>query len=51
MTNVLAELRGVLLQSDLADMADRPEGRERHAALSMTLGKEGCRPLWPRAPG
>lgn len=51
MNNVVSELRSVLLHSDLADMADRPEGLEWDAALSMTLGKEGYRPPWPREPG
>ncbi|MCF3135582.1 hypothetical protein IPZ69_35740 [Streptomyces olivochromogenes] len=50
MNNVITELRGVLLHSDLADMAARPEGLEWDAALSMTLGKQGYRPPWPREP-
>ncbi|MGW2748357.1 hypothetical protein [Streptomyces sp. NPDC001450] len=50
MNNVVSELRSVLLHSDLADMADRPEGLEWDAALSMTLGKQGYQPPWPRAP-
>lgn len=51
MNNVITELRNVLLHSDLADMAARPEGLEWDAALSMTLGKQGYRPPWPREPG
>ncbi|WP_369253844.1 hypothetical protein [Streptomyces sp. R35] len=49
--NVITELHAVLLHSDLADMAERPEGIERDAALSMTLGKQGYRPPWPRGAG
>ncbi len=51
MNNVLTELHAVLLNSDLADMADKPENTEREAALSMTLGKRGHRPPWPRMAG
>jgi hypothetical protein len=51
MNNVVTELYAVLLNSDLADMADKPEDIERDAALSMTLGKQGHRPPWPRAAG
>ncbi|WP_217208861.1 hypothetical protein [Streptomyces sp. AC550_RSS872] len=50
MNNVVAELHTVLLHSDLADVAERPEGLERDAALSMTLGKQGYRPPWPQEP-
>ncbi|MGW2965109.1 hypothetical protein ACWDGI_42620 [Streptomyces sp. NPDC001220] len=32
-------------------MAGKPEGIERDAALSMTLGKQGYRPPWPQAAG
>ncbi|MDH6521993.1 hypothetical protein M2163_001012 [Streptomyces sp. SAI-135] len=49
--NVVTELHAVLLHSDLADMADAPEGIERDAAWSMTLGKQGHRPPWPRTAG
>ncbi|MFD6174346.1 hypothetical protein [Streptomyces coeruleorubidus] len=51
MNNVVTELYAVLLNSDLADMADKPEDIERDAALSMTLGKQGHPPPWPRAAG
>ncbi|MFI9569483.1 hypothetical protein [Streptomyces rishiriensis] len=51
MNNVATELYAVLLNSDLADMADKPEYIEWDAALSMTLGKQGHRPPWPPAPG
>lgn len=51
MNNVVTELYAVLLNSDLADMADKPESIERDAALSMTLGEQGHRPPWPRAAG
>ncbi|MET9079948.1 hypothetical protein ABZX95_49690 [Streptomyces sp. NPDC004232] len=50
MNNVVTELRSVLLHSDLADVAERPEGLEWDVALSLTLGKEGYQPPWPRAP-
>ncbi len=50
MNNVISELRGVLLHSDLSDVAGDPAGLERDAAMSMTLGKQGFRPPWPRAP-
>ncbi|MFC9916650.1 hypothetical protein [Streptomyces sp. NPDC127197] len=50
MDNVVAELHTVLLHSDLSDVAERPEGLKRDAALSMTLGKQGYPPPWPRAP-
>ncbi|MFB7506151.1 hypothetical protein [Streptomyces broussonetiae] len=49
MDNVVTELYTVLLNSDLADLADKLEGIEWDAALSMTLGKQGYRPPWPRA--
>ncbi|WP_308047947.1 hypothetical protein [Streptomyces sp. TRM72054] len=49
--NVITELYAVLLNSDLADMVGKPEGIERDAALSMTLGKQGYRPPWPGAAG
>ncbi|MFF7889397.1 hypothetical protein ACH40F_52660 [Streptomyces sp. NPDC020794] len=49
--NVVNELHTVLLNSNLSDIADRLEGIERDAALSMTLGKQGHRPPWPRAAG
>ncbi|MCQ4084368.1 hypothetical protein NGB36_28250 [Streptomyces sp. RB6PN25] len=48
--NVIGELHGVLLHSDLSDVADDPAGLEWDAAMSMTLGKQGFRPPWPRAP-
>jgi hypothetical protein len=51
MNNVVSELHSVLLRSDLADMAERPEDLAWDAALSMTLGKQGYRPPWPRAAG
>ncbi|WP_307841065.1 hypothetical protein [Streptomyces sp. GESEQ-4] len=51
MDNVLRDLYGVLLSSDLADMAEKPEGIERDAALSMALGKQGYRPPWPQSAG
>ncbi|WKX07378.1 hypothetical protein [Streptomyces sp. NL15-2K] len=51
MNNVVTELHAVLLNRDLADMAGKPEAIERDAALSMTLGKQGHRPPWPRAAG
>jgi hypothetical protein len=51
MNNVVSELYAVLLNSDLADITDKPEGIERDAALSMTLGKQGHPPPWPRAAG
>ncbi|MET9914701.1 hypothetical protein ABZZ74_49905 [Streptomyces sp. NPDC006476] len=50
MNNVVAELHHVLLNSDLADMAGKPEDVEWEAAMSMTLGKQGYPPPWPRAP-
>ncbi|OXY86118.1 hypothetical protein BEK98_44940 [Streptomyces diastatochromogenes] len=50
MNNALTALRSALLHSDLADSTDRPEGLEWDAALSMTPGKQGYRPPWPRAP-
>ncbi|MGY1495071.1 hypothetical protein ACW4TU_00200 [Streptomyces sp. QTS52] len=49
--NVIRELRSVLLQSDLGDLVDRPEGSGRDAALSMTLENRGARPPWPRSAG
>ncbi|UUU36658.1 hypothetical protein JIX56_46440 [Streptomyces sp. CA-210063] len=49
--NVINELYAVLRNSNLADMADKPEDIERDAAWSMTLGKQGLRPPWPRAAG
>ncbi|MDL5199529.1 hypothetical protein [Streptomyces sp. ALI-76-A] len=49
--NVVSELHAVVLNSGLANMADRPEGVERDAAWSMTLGKQGYRPPWPRSAG
>lgn len=49
--NVVSELSAVLLHSNLADIADRPEDTARDAAWSMTLGKQGHRPPWPRAAG
>ncbi|MER5668183.1 hypothetical protein [Streptomyces mirabilis] len=51
LNNVVTELHSVLLHSDLADMAQRPEDLAWDAALSMTLGKQGYRPPWPRAAG
>jgi hypothetical protein len=48
--NVMSELYSVLLHSDLADVADDPEGLEWDAACSMVLGKLGLRPPWPRSP-
>jgi hypothetical protein len=50
MNNVVSELHSVLLNSDLADMVEKPEGVEWDAALSMTLGKQGHPPPWPREP-
>ncbi|WP_329328060.1 hypothetical protein [Streptomyces luteogriseus] len=50
-SNVVAELHSVLLNSDLADMADKPEGIEMDVAWSMTVGKQGYSPPWPRAAG
>ncbi|MGR4853965.1 hypothetical protein [Streptomyces sp. LARHCF252] len=41
--NVVGELQGVLMHSDLADMADDASVLERDAALSMVLGKQGFR--------
>jgi hypothetical protein len=48
--HVVAELHHVLLNSDLADMAGKPEDVEWEAAMSMTLGKQDYPPPWPRAP-
>jgi hypothetical protein len=50
-SNVLGDLRRMLFHSDLTDMAaGRPEDAVWDAALSMTLGKQGYRPPWPRKP-
>ncbi|WP_244363277.1 hypothetical protein [Streptomyces aquilus] len=49
--NVLSEVHAVLLHSDLADMAGRPDGVELEAAWAMVLGKQGYRPPWPHTPG
>ncbi|MEU5397367.1 hypothetical protein [Streptomyces tibetensis] len=49
--NVVSELYAVLLHSNLADVADQPEDTARDAAWSMTLGKQGRWPPWPRSAG
>ncbi|MFJ4536683.1 hypothetical protein ACIP39_12060 [Streptomyces tibetensis] len=49
--NVVSELYAVLLHSNLVDVADQPEDTARDAAWSMTLGKQGHRPPWPRSAG
>ncbi|MER6160920.1 hypothetical protein ABT147_36265 [Streptomyces sp. NPDC001868] len=46
LNNVINELHAVLRHSDLSDMAGKPDGLEWDAALSMTLGKDGCPPPW-----
>lgn len=50
-SNVVTELHAVLLNSDLADLAGKPEGIERDGAWSMPSGKQGHRPPWPRTGG
>ncbi|MEU0175302.1 hypothetical protein ABZ178_18415 [Streptomyces massasporeus] len=47
--NVISELYAVLLHSDLGEVADQPEDTARDAAWSMTLGKQGHGPSWPRS--
>lgn len=49
--NVVGELHAVLLNSNVSEFADKPAGVEQDAALSMTLGKQGHPPPWPRAAG
>ncbi|MCX4920248.1 hypothetical protein [Streptomyces sp. NBC_00687] len=49
--NVVGELHAVLLNSNVSEFADKPAGIEQDAALSMTLGKQGHPPPWPRAAG
>lgn len=51
MNNVVSELYAVLANSNLTDMPDKPVDIERDAALSMTLGKQGHPPPWPRSAG
>ncbi|MEU6444969.1 hypothetical protein [Streptomyces sp. NPDC047046] len=51
MNNVVAELHAVLSNSGLIDLGGQPEGLARDAAMSMTLGKQGYRPPWPRVAG
>lgn len=51
LSNVVRELHSVVLHSNLADVVERSDGLERDVAWSMTLGKQGYRPPWPRAAG
>ncbi|WP_406840810.1 hypothetical protein ACICHK_39735 [Streptomyces sp. AHU1] len=50
-SNVVGELHAVLLNSNVSEFADKPKGIEQDVALSMTLGKQGHPPPWPRSAG
>ncbi|MFJ4931627.1 hypothetical protein [Streptomyces sp. NPDC088736] len=49
--NVVSELHAVLLNSNVSEFTDEPQGIERDAALSMTLGKQGHPHPWPQTAG